>query len=123
MTIEEETGLTMKVAGGVIATIVAIGGALWVTWAVQGNDFILTKYFAPKYEEVRRQTFEESRSYNQGEIQELQNMQFAYSQADEPHRAALADIILHRAADYDLTRLPPDTRQFIQSLKDKRVSP
>ncbi len=93
---------------------------LGLTWIFQGNDFFLYKAFAPKYEQVRRETFEESKAYNQGMIQELQNMQFQYEQADPEHKSALASIILHRAADYPLEKMPEDLRSFIEKLKDER---
>jgi hypothetical protein len=97
--------------------------ALGLTWAVQGSNFFLYSVFAPKYEQVRRQTFEQSKAYNQGMVQELQNMQFQYAQADEAHKAALADIILHRAADYNADNLPPGLYAFVQELRNARTAP
>lgn len=91
-----------------------------LTWAATGNDFLLYRFFAPKQAAVQRQVFEQTKSYNQGMIQELQNMQFQYEQADDAHKAALASIILHRAADYNPDLLPPDLRAFINSLKEHR---
>ena len=100
----------------VIFTIV--GGAL--TWLVQGNEFFLYKVFAPQHEKVRRQVFEETKSYNQGMVQELQNMQFEYIKADKEHKAALASIILQRAADFPEDKMPADLRSFIWDLKKER---
>jgi hypothetical protein len=91
-----------------------------IGWFAVGNQFFMFKVFAPKMEEVRRKTFEQSKAYNQGQIQELQNMQFQYEQADSSHQAALASIILHRAADFDQSKLPSDLYQFIQGLKNKQ---
>jgi hypothetical protein len=101
---------------GTLVLVVILG----ISWIATGNDFFLYRYFAPKQEAVRRQVFEQSKAYNQGMIQELQNMQFEYVKADKPHQEALAGIILHRAADYDEDRLPADLRQFIQSLRNKQ---
>lgn len=101
------------VAGLLLVAICLIGAA----WFVQGNNFFMYQYFAPKFEQVRRETFEQSKSYNQGIIQEIQNMQFEYEQTDETHKTALRSIILHRVADYDLSKLPQDTRIFIEQLK------
>jgi hypothetical protein len=106
------------VALGIVALVALLG----LTWVFQGNDFLLYRFFAPKEEAVRRNTFEQSKAYNQGMIQELQNMQFQYVQADKEHKAALASIILHRAADYDENRLPPDLASFIDSLRNGQVS-
>ncbi|MDO8496725.1 MAG: hypothetical protein Q7S43_04740 [bacterium] len=102
-----------------ISTIVAI---LALSWMVMGNDFFLYQYFAPKREAVRRQVFEQTKSYNEGMVQELQNMQFDYVKADESHKVALADIILHRAANYDLddSRVPTSLRDFVQNLRRER---
>jgi hypothetical protein len=102
-----------------------IGGIaflLGLAWLFQGNDFFLYKAFAPKYEQVRRETFEESKAFNQGMIQELQNMQFEYVKAAPEHKAALASIILHRAADFDLEQpqVPTDLRVFIVDLRKQR---
>ncbi len=110
----------MKQAMGV--TIVVLVAVLGLVWVLQGNDFFLYKVFAPKYEATRRQVFEQSKAYNQGMIQELQNMQFQYAQADSAHKDALASIILHRAADYDENRLPSDLRDFIQRLRRERTN-
>ena len=97
----------------VLFAVVFVG----LPWLFQGNDFYLYKYFAPKYEDVRRETFEHSKAFNQGMVQELQNMQFEYIKDDPEHKSALASIILHRAADYDESKLPVDLREFIQGLK------
>lgn len=106
-----------KVVGlGFVGLALLLGGS----WVVQGNEWFIYDVFAPKYERSRREAFEESKAYNEGMVQELQNMQFEYIKADEPHRKALGDIILHRAADYDLERLPPDLRELIQRLKEER---
>jgi predicted restriction endonuclease len=107
--------------GVLLLIVLAIAAALGLTWLVQGNDFFLYKTFAPKYEDVRRETFEHSKAFNQGMIQELQNMQFEYIKADEKHQDALASIILHRVADYDIEKLPADLKKFVEELKRERT--
>jgi hypothetical protein len=94
---------------------------LGLTWIFQGNDFFMYKFFGLKYENTRREIFEQSKAYNQGLQQEIQNMQFQYAQANKEQRDALADIILHRVADYDISKLQPDTRQFVENLKRERM--
>jgi hypothetical protein len=108
----------LKVTGGVIG---GLAGILLIMFLIQGTDFFLYKYFAPKQEQVRRETFEQSKAYNQGMIQELQNMQFEYVKADAEHQKALASIILHRAADYPEEKMPDDLRVFINQLKQERL--
>jgi len=111
---KHETDVVKRV---VVSIIVALAIGLALTFYVQGSNFFIYKVFAPKYEAVRRQTFEESKSYNQGMIQELQNMQFEYIKAKPEQKIALASIILHRSADYDMNKMPLDLREFIAQLR------
>lgn len=68
--------------------------------------------------------FEQSRSFNQGMVQELENMQFKYAETtDKDAKASLADIILHRASGYNMDddSVPQSLRSFIQKLKNERI--
>jgi hypothetical protein len=109
----------MKYIGIIFLSLV---GTLAFIWILQCSDFFLYKTFAPKYEAVRRQTFEQSKAYNQGMVQELQNMQFQFIQADKEHKAALASVILHRAADYDESAMPPALAEFVRGLRQSAGS-
>lgn len=115
-----ETKDWMKVVGGVLLFLVVVLGA---TWVIQGNDFFMYKVFGIRYENTRREIFEHSRAFNQGMVQELENMQFEYVKASEAHKAALADIILHRASGYNLDDpiVPSSLRQFVNKLKRERA--
>ena len=108
---------SLKVVGVCLGGLLLILG---ITWIAQGNNFFLYRTFAPAYEQVRREVFEESKAYNQGMIQELQNMQFEYIKASPEHKEALSSLILHRAADYDENKLPSDLKMFIGELKNKK---
>lgn len=98
----------------------AIGGFLLVCfgigWAVQGNEFFMYKFFAPKQEAVRRETFEQSKAYNDGMAQELSQMQLDYVKATPDQKAALRAVAIHRFADYDATKLPRDLQDFLQQM-------
>ena len=84
---------TKGIVVGIIGFFVLI---LALTWLFQGNDFFMYKVFAPKYEQVRREVFEQTRSFNQGMVQELQNMQFEYvKQTDPEAKKVMAGLILH----------------------------
>lgn len=84
-------------------------------------DLGFTGFFAPKYEQVRRNTFEQSKAYRQGTIQELQRMRFEYVKADQAHKDAMASVILHMAADFDQSAIPTDLWQFLNELKSKKL--
>lgn len=97
-----------------------VGGVLGVgalIWGVAYHDLIFTSFFAPKYENVRRKTFEQSKSFRTGAVQELQNMQFEYIRSNAEHKVALKDIIIHRSAEVPEDAMPQDLYNFIQGLK------
>ena len=76
--------------------------------------------FGTTNEQIRRDIFEKSTSYNQGMVQELQNMRFEYMKTIDPEaKKALASIILHRSSAYNLNdrNVPNDLVLFINSLK------
>lgn len=110
----------IKAVGGTLLGLITVALLVLLGWGLLGNTLLQRKFFAPKFEQVRRETFEQSKAYRQGSIQELQNMQFQYLKADPDHKAALADIILRRAADFK--DLPPDLQSFVDSLKAKEVT-
>lgn len=98
-------------------------GLLALGWIVQGNNFFLYKYFGPKMEEVRRETFEQTKSFRQGTIQELENFQIEYLKAPEESKPALRKIILRRAAGFDLEKddVSPELRDFIAELMKEEL--
>jgi hypothetical protein len=108
---------------GCLAAIAAWCGivilVLGLTWLAQGNDFFMYRFFGIRYENARREIFEQSKAYRQGMVQELQNMLFEYEQADAKHQSALASIILHRAADVPDDAMPSDLRSSIQQLRQQ----
>jgi hypothetical protein len=104
--------LLIAIGIGLAALMLVLG----LTWVGQGNDFFLYKVFAPKYEQARRETFEQSKAYNDGMVQEIRAMQYQYVQADASHKQALASIILHRLAGYPEENLPGDLRAFVSTL-------
>lgn len=95
-------------------------GLLAISWISMGNNFFLYKFFAPKQAAVQREVFENTRSFNQGMVQELENMQFDYIKESDPEaKAALRSIILHRASGFDLNDpiVPYSLKVFINELK------
>lgn len=103
----------MKPILAIVGGVVGFGAFIW---GVAYHDLLFTAFFAPKYENVRRNTFEQSKSFRTGAVQELQNMQFEYIKASPEHKAALADIIRHRASEVSEDAMPADLQSFISNL-------
>jgi len=119
---DSEGGVPVGKIIGIIVLFLVV--AMGLGWFVQGNDFFMYKYWGPKQEAVRRQVFEQTRSFNQGMVQELENMEADYLKTKDPEaKTALASIILHRASGYNLedSAVPADLRSFISKLKQERM--
>jgi hypothetical protein len=107
----------MRIIVVAACAIIAVGVMIGLGWIGTANDLALTHFAQPKYEAIRRETFEQSKAYNQGMIQNLHTMQVSYIQADEAHKVVLGAVILHEVADYDVGNLPPDLQAFVRSLR------
>jgi hypothetical protein len=97
-----------------------VGGLLLLlalTWVFTGNDFFLYQYFAPKQEMVRRQVFEETKSYNQGMAQELEAMMVQHASAKPEAKDAICSVVRHRTADYPSDRIPGHLLGFVNTCR------
>ena len=101
--------LFVTIAGGSVALVA-------LTWGLAYHGLVFTSVFAPRYENVRRKTFEQSKSFRTSAIQELQNMQFEYIKASPEHKAALASVIRHRAAEVPVDAMPIELQSFVSNL-------
>jgi hypothetical protein len=98
-------GLTLLAA--VVGSVV--GAAFLAYW--------LYGFFNPKYEAVRRQTFEQSRAFNEGMVRDLQNLRLQYLNATPEGKSALRATILHRFSVYDKGELPAELRSFYAQIE------
>jgi hypothetical protein len=103
---------------GLLLLLIAVAG---IGLIAQGTDFFLYKAFAPRYEAVRRQTFEESKAFNEGMAQELFQYQRDYQLASPAQRDGLRQIILHRFADYDRSKLKSTQQDFLNQLDKENL--
>lgn len=106
----------MKFFGVAVLVFVAMLG---LTWIIQGNDFFMYKVFAPKYEQVRRETYEQTKSYRQGSVQRLSELCKQVADTDDSHKVMLNDVISHEFAEWDLADVPTYLRPCLQSARAK----
>lgn len=96
-----------------VAGLLAVVAAIWL---ITGNTLLMQKVFNPQFEQVRRETFESSKSYRDGMAQELRALQLEYIKADPTIKNALAAAIKHKAAGIPEDALPTDLQLFIKGL-------
>ena len=93
----------------VTGTVVGLGYLSYLGYA----------FYAPRYEQVRRNTFEQSQSYYEGMLRELQGLRLQYTTATtDAEKAVLRSTILHRFSVYPQENLPADLRNFYNSIRN-----
>ncbi len=110
---DDSPSLGTIIAGVIVAIVIILG----IVWIAQGSDFFLFKTYAPKYEQVRQDTFKNSQAYNEGMAKDILSLETDYIQATDPQvKAGLKGVIKQKLAGYDTTKFPPDLRKFLSSL-------
>ncbi len=99
--------------GGLILLLLCTG----LGWFIEGDEFLLYKFFAPRREAVRREVFEGTKSYNDAMAQELRSAQMDYIKGSPEQRAAIGSVVTHRVAGYDRSKLPPDVQAFVRQVE------
>ena len=79
-------------------------------------DLGMFSFFDPKYENARRKVFEETKSYNEGKLQQLAKYKIEYERANSDDKLVLKSTIRHMFADYD-GDLPYGLEQFLTEMR------
>ncbi len=90
--------------------VMAIAVILALSWLFQGNDWFMYKVFAPKYEQVRRETYEQTKSYKQGSVQRLDSLCTQVADADQGHKPMINDVINHEFVEWNTEDVPMHLR-------------
>jgi hypothetical protein len=102
------------VTGLAICVALVVGLAFGGTWL----GLAVYKQFATEWESARTDVYRENKSYVEGTVRDLREMQREYVAASKEHRDALRSLILHRADELDRDRLPSDVRRFLTDLEE-----
>jgi hypothetical protein len=104
----------MSVIGkGVLIAILCVVGIVGLAF----GGLAFTGYFSPRYQNVKRNVFEETKSYNQGKIQDLLKYMDEYNRSDEKGKQSIAMVVRQMFADYDEDNLTPEMRAFLKACK------
>lgn len=104
----------MKQVAAVFAVLI---GILALSWILQGNDWFMYKFWAPKYEAVRRETYEQTKSYRQGSVQRLNTLCTQIDAADDDHKSMLRDVVAHEFAEWDSADVPAYLRACLEQAR------
>lgn len=106
--------ILLGIGGAILSIIIFIA----LAFAFELGGLKWDRYFKPKHENVRREVFKETRSYNEAKAQELLKYRYEFMTAkDDVTKQAIADLIRHTFAEYDETKLSPELCSFLRQIK------
>ncbi len=116
----DENGNPNISVGKVILIVLGLFvGLMALGWVIKGNQFFMYQYFAPKEEAVRRETYEQTKSYKQGSKQRLGTLCSQVDAADDNHKGMLNDMIKHEFEEWDMEDVPQHLRSCLQTARAK----
>lgn len=93
----------MKVIGYCVLVLAVVFG---LDWIFAGENFFMYKFFAPRQEAVRRQVYEQTKSYKQGSVQRLNTLCTQAATTDDDHRGLINNVIAQEFAEWDSDAVP-----------------
>ena len=100
--------------------VLGLAGLFGLGFLVQGENFALYKFFAPREEQVRHDVFKQSQAYNDGVAQELGQMRLDYARAKTAEeKGAIRGLVMHEVAGYDTSKLPSNLQSFVSKVRSE----
>ena len=84
------------------AGAIGLAGICAIGFGLNYVGYAQFSFFNPKYEQVRRTTFEQSQAYVEGQRRDMQNLRMDWKSASGDAKAAIKSVALQR-----LNGLPP----------------
>ena len=107
---------TLKIIG---IGLLVIFGLFLLSMGLEYLNLVKFGYFAPKYENVKREVFENTQSYVEGKRQDLVKYRLEYLKSKDPQeKEALRQTIVQMFANFDEEKLTdPELKSFLHSMK------
>ncbi len=107
---EQQSFLKWVVIVGLgILLLAAIGG---------GGRYVYLQTWGVRTADMERAVFEESKSYVQGTIRDLDNLRIQYYKTDNPtERAVLRETMRHRLVAFPDDKVPDHLKEFVAELR------
>jgi hypothetical protein len=85
-----------------------------VLFLLNGAGYINLKFWGPKIEDARRETFTHSTAYVQGKAQYLSRLRLEWATAPNSHKSILCATARHEASTVDLKLMSGDVQAFLK---------
>lgn len=94
--------------------ISVLAGLLVLGFVLNAVGLVNYQFFAPKYENARREVFENTKSYRDGSRRDFDNLYLAYKTAkSDDEKAAVLSIIRERASTAPEDVVPAEIKQLL----------
>jgi len=115
----------VKIVGAIVGAIIALIALVVLLGALGlGGRYINMKvegWFAPREQNIQREVFENTKSYNEAKEQELVKYRFEWDRArgkeDLGTMRAVESAVRAAFADYEDDRLSPELQEFVRHCK------
>lgn len=97
---------------GILILLIGLG------WGAEYLGIIKMGIFEPMRENVRREVFENTKSYVHGAAQDLAKYFDEYQNADANRQTAIKQVIIMRFAELDVSKLPSvELQNFLRDMR------
>lgn len=103
----------------IVLSILGVIALFALIWGLAYHELVFTRFFRPRQENVRREVFEETKSYVHGKVQDLAKYYEEYQKAETPEdKQAVEGIIKMRFAEFDANVINNyQLKQFLISIR------
>ena len=95
-----------------VAAVLGLTVACAIGFALNVFGLASFGFFAPKYEHVRRTTFEQSQAYVEGQRRDIQNLRMDWLEATGDRKAAIRSVALQRINGLPEAAITPEVERF-----------
>lgn len=108
----------MKVLGAILASILVVVVLIGLSFGAETLSIKWNSHFNPQHENVKREVFEASRSFNAGKQNEIAKYMYTFnSTTNVANKKAAAQMVRMSVGSMDTTGLPYEMQVFIDTCK------
>lgn len=105
----------MRLFANLLATIVLVVAIIFGLNYLGLANF---RFFAPKYENAKREVYENTQSYVEGKRQAITKHYNEWRKADSAEKNAIRAVVLQEFANFDIDKLTPAQYEWYKQIID-----
>lgn len=103
----------------IFGTIIAIAVVIGIGFGINYLNLLSYSFFAPKYEDARRNVFENTQSFVDWKNQEIDKYYMEFSRSDsDKEKKAISSVLIHSLAWVDEEKLGYTEKLYLNEMKN-----